>query len=256
MKTAVRMLNADLLKLYRRRALMAWSGVLFMGGQLLFYGLGAVRHLTDPAHFGPAGGPRGLADAVMLVGYLGGVAAVMVGTAAGGGDAAAGVLRDLVSSGRSRIAIFAVRVPAAVLVVLAFAVPTIAIATAGSVVLAGAGVAPDTNALVGSSLAITAAIVVDTVLAVGLSSLLSSRSIAIGLMLCWNLALSRILEHAASLGGLRSLLPDAAGQRLVPTSVGGAYTVPMPVAGALAVLAGWMVLACVAGGWRTARRDA
>jgi hypothetical protein len=256
MSTCIRMIRADLLKLRRRRALMAWSGLLFVGAQLLFFGFGAVRHAADPAHFGPAGGTRGLANAVMLVSYLGGVAAVMIGTAAGGGDAAAGVLRDLVSSGRSRLALFAVRLPAALLVVLVFTVPAVAAAAAGAVGLAGPGTAPATGALAASGLAVTVSVVVSTLLAVGLSSLLSSRSIAIGLMLCWNLALSRLLEHATSLGKLRELLPNAAVDRLVPTSVGGAYIVSMPVAAAVAVLAGWVAVACAAGAWRTARRDA
>jgi hypothetical protein len=255
MSAGIRMIRADLLKLRRRRALMAWSGLLFVGAQLLFYGYGAVRHASDAAHFGPAGGTHGLANAIMLVSYLGGVAAVMIGTAAGGGDAAAGVLRDLVSSGRSRLALFAVRLPAALLVVLAFTIPALAVATAGAIVLAGQGSAPTAGALAGSALAVTIAIAVTTVLAVGLSSLLSSRSIAIGLLLCWNLALSRVLEHATSLGQLRELLPNAAGERFVPTAVGGAYTVSMPVATAVAVLAGWVAVASVAGAWRTARRD-
>jgi hypothetical protein len=255
MSTGIRMIRADLLKLRRRRALMAWSGLLFVGAQLLFYGYGAVRHAGDAAHFGPAGGTHGLANAIMLVSYLGGVAAVMIGTAAGGGDAAAGVLRDLVSSGRSRLALFAVRLPAALLVVLAFTIPAVVAATVGAVVLAGSGPAPTTSELAASALAVTVAMAVTTLLAVGLSSLLSSRSIAIGLLLCWNLALSRVLEHATSLGQLRELLPNAAGERLVPIAVGGAYTVSMPVATAVAVLAGWVAVACVAGAWRTAQRD-
>lgn len=255
MSTGIRMIRADVLKLRRRRALMAWSGLLFIGAQLLFYGYGAVRHASDPARIGPAGGTHGLANAIMLVSYLGGVAAVMIGTAAGGGDAAAGVLRDLVSSGRSRLALFAVRLPAALLVVLAFTVPAVAAAVAGAVVLAGSGTAPTTGELAASALAVTVAMAVTTLLAAGLSSLLSSRSIAIGLLLCWNLALSRVLEHATSLGQLRQLLPNAAAERLVPTAVGGAYPVSMPAVTAVAVLAGWVLAACAAGAWRTARRD-
>lgn len=256
MSTGIRMIRADLLKLRRRRALMAWSALLFIGAQLLFFGYGAVRRASDPAHFGPAGGTHGLVNALMLVSYLGGVAAVMIGTAAGGGDAAAGVLRDLVSSGRSRLALFAVRLPAALLLVLAFTVVAVVVATAGAVLLAGQGPAPTTGDLAASALAAAVSMAVTTVLAVGLSSLLSSRSIAIGLLLCWNLALSRVLEHATSLGQLRELLPNAAGERLVPTAIGGAYTVSMPVATAVAVLAAWVIAACVAGGWRTVRRDA
>jgi len=255
-RIVIAMVRADLLKLYRRRALMAWSAGLFIGPELLYYGLEAVRHATDPAHYAPAGGPRGLANAIMFVTYLGGVAAVMIGTAAGGGDAANGVLRDLFSSGRSRLALFASRLPAALLTTLAFSIPAAAVATAGAVMLAAPHGAPTASALAASGLAVTVALLVTTVLAVGLSSLLSSRSLAIGLLLCWNLAASRVLEHATSFGSLRELLPNAAVERLLPVSVGGTYTVPMTITTAVAVLLGWAVLAFAAGAWRTIRQEA
>ena len=201
MSTGCAMIRADLLKLYRRRALMAWSAVLFVGAQLVFYGLEAVRHISDPAHNPRAGGARGLADAMMLLSYLGGVGAVMIGTAAGGGDGAAGVLRDLFSSGRSRLELFSVRLPAALLVGLAFTLLAFAIATGGAVTLAGPGGAPPAaDVLARSGVAVAASLAVTTVLAVGLSSLLSSRSIAVGLLLCWNLAV-RGIEGLRSLPG-------------------------------------------------------
>jgi len=254
--TGIRMIRADLLKLYRRRALMIWSAVLFVGAQLLYYGFEGARHGIDPAHYGPAGGARGLANAMMLVTELGGVAAVIVGTAAGGGDVAAGVFRDLVSTGRSRLSLFAVRLPAALVVTWAFAIPAVVVATVGAVVLAGGGAAPGAGALVQCGLAAIVSVGVAAVLAVGLSSLLSSRSIAIGLLLCWNLALARALEHATGFGQIRELLPNAAGERLAPTLAGGSYTVPMSVATAVIVLLAWAAVAALAGAWRTVRRDA
>ena len=45
--------------------------------------------------------------------FFGPLAAIMIGTDAGAGDLAAGVFRDLVVTGRSRVALFAARVPAA-----------------------------------------------------------------------------------------------------------------------------------------------
>jgi hypothetical protein len=254
--TIVRMTAAELLKLYRRRALMAWSVALFVGAQFVFYGLGAIQHAADPAHHGPAGGPRGLANAMMLVGYLGGVAAVMIGTAAGGGDTAAGVFRDLASTGRSRIALFGVRVPAALAVTGVLAVSAFAVTATGAVVFAGAGSAPPAAVLAQCGLAVATTIGVTTVLAVGLSSLMSSRSITIGLLLCWNLALARVLEHATSLGSLREALSLGATDRLVPVSVGGAYVVPMQMWTAALVLLGWVAVAVLAGAWQTVHRDA
>jgi ABC-type transport system involved in multi-copper enzyme maturation permease subunit len=256
MDTFARMTAAELLKLYRRRALMAWSVALFVGGQIAFYGLGAIQHTADPAHHGPAGGPHGLVNAMMLVSYLGGVAAVMIGTAAGGGDTAAGVFRDLASTGRSRIALFAVRVPAALAVAGVLAAASFAITAIGALVFAGGGPAPSAAVLAQCGLAVAVTIGVTTVLAVGLSSLLSSRSITIGLLLCWILAVARMMEHATGLGSLRELLSIAAEDRLVPVSVGGAYVVPISVWTAALVLLVWAAAALLAGAWQTARRDA
>jgi ABC-type transport system involved in multi-copper enzyme maturation permease subunit len=252
----IRMTAAELLKLYRRRALMAWSVALFVGGEIVFFGLSAIQHAADPVHHAPAGGLHGLANAMMLVSYLGSVAAVMIGSAAGGGDTAAGVFRDLASTGRSRIALFAVRVPAALAVTGVLAILSFAITAIGVLVFAGAGPAPSAAVLAQCGLTVTVATGITTVLAVGLSSLLSSRSITIGLLLCWTLALGRILEHATGLGSLREVLSIAAEDRLVPVSVGGAYTVPIPVWTAALVLIVWATLALLAGAWQTVRRDA
>jgi ABC-type transport system involved in multi-copper enzyme maturation permease subunit len=254
--TMARMTAAELLKLYRRRALMAWSAALFVGGQIVFYGLGAIQHAADPAHHAPAGGSHGLANAMMLVSYLGGVAAVMIGAAAGGGDTAAGVFRDLASTGRSRIALFAVRVPAALVVTGVLAAGSFAVTAAGAVAFAGAGPAPSAAVLAQCGLAVAITIGVTTLLAVGLSALLSSRSITIGLLLCWTLAVARIMEHATGLGSLRQALSIAAEDRLVPVSVGGAYVVPVSVWTAALVLLAWAAVALLAGAWQTARRDA
>ena len=254
--TIARMTAAELLKLCRRRALMAWSVALFVGGQIVFFGLGAIQHAADPVHHAPAGGPHGLANAMMLTSYLGGVAAVLIGTAAGGGDTAAGVFRDLASTGRSRIVLFAVRVPAALVVTGVLTAASFAVTAIGAVVLAGAGPAPAAAVLAQCGVAVAVTIGITTVLAVGLSSVLSSRSITTGLLLCWILAVARMMEHATGLGSLRESLSSVAEDRLVPVSVGGAYVVPMPVWTAVLVLFVWAALALLAGAWRTARRDA
>ena len=256
MKTIARMTAADLVKLYRRRGLMAWSVALFLGSQVVFYAVGAIEHAAGPTHHAPAGGSHGLANAMILLSYLGGVAAVMIGTAAGGGDTAAGVFRDLASTGRSRIALFAVRVPAALAVTGALAAASFAITAIGAVVFADGGAAPSAAVLAQCGLAVVVTIGVTTVLAVGLSSLMSSRSITIGLLLCWTLALGRTVEHAAGLGPLRVALSTAAEDRLVPVSVGGAYLVPISEWTAAFVLLAWAALALLAGAWQTARRDA
>ncbi len=49
----------------------------------------------------------------MIALFFGPLAAMLIGVEAGTGDASAGVFRDLVVTGRSRLALFATRVPAA-----------------------------------------------------------------------------------------------------------------------------------------------
>ena len=55
----------------------------------------------------------------MIALFFGPLAALLIGVEAGTGDAAAGVFRDLVVTGRSRLALFATRVPAALAVTVA-----------------------------------------------------------------------------------------------------------------------------------------
>src|SRR5258708_20544274 len=98
------------------------------------------------------------------------------------------------------MALFAVRVPAALAVTGVLAILSFAITVIGVLVFAGAGPAPSAAVLAQCGLAVAVTIAITTVLAVGLSSLLSSRSIPIGLLLCWTLALARMMAHATALG--------------------------------------------------------
>ena len=205
---------------------MAWSAILFVGAPLLFYGLGAVRHAADPAHYPPAGGTHGLANAIMLISYLGGVAAVLIGTAAGGGDAAAGVLRDLFGygpfparvvrrpdSGRARHA--GVR-----------RCRGVGGDTRGAVALRGPGGAPAAGALAGSGLAV--AVSLDGHHAAGGRAIVAAvlqehlgRAAAVLEPGRWPASLSTPPASGACGTCCRTRPYD----RLVPVSVGGAYTV-------------------------------
>ncbi len=52
--------------------------------------------------------------------FFGALAAILIGTEAGTADQSSGVFRDLVATGRSRLPLFSVRLPAAIIVTLAF----------------------------------------------------------------------------------------------------------------------------------------
>ncbi len=74
----------------------------------------AIQHASDPAKYGPAGGVAGSPTRCACWRLVfGPLAAIMIGIEAGTGDLSAGVFRDLVVTGRSRVALFASRVPAA-----------------------------------------------------------------------------------------------------------------------------------------------
>ena len=66
-----------------------------------------IEHASNPAQYGPAGGLQHFARMLSLLGvFVGPVAAVLIGAEAGAGDLAAGVFRDNVLTGRSRLALF------------------------------------------------------------------------------------------------------------------------------------------------------
>ena len=111
---AVRMVGADFLKLRKRRGTLIWALVLTLLPLLIYFIVRAAQHSSGPAEHPPAGGAAGFTDAVRILAlFFGPLAAIMIGTDGGAGDLAAGVFRDLVVTGRSRVALFAARVPAA-----------------------------------------------------------------------------------------------------------------------------------------------
>ena len=110
-----RLIAADVLKLVRRRGQMIWGLILTVGPIVIAYAVTAGYHLSDAAKNDAAGGAKNLENALWLILMLGGVAAAVLGTSAGIGDQTAGVFRELVVTGRSRLALFAARAPAALL---------------------------------------------------------------------------------------------------------------------------------------------
>lgn len=132
------MISAEVLKLQRNRALMAFAFVLTTGVLLIMFGYVGIQHASDPTKQGPAGGLDGFSHSVRILGvFFGMLAAVLIGAEAGTADVSSGVFRDLVATGRSRLALFLVRAPAAILVTLTFSAIGFAVALAGTFLLAG-----------------------------------------------------------------------------------------------------------------------
>lgn len=249
--------GAELLKLRRRRGLVIGSLALTCGPMLVALIVLSVMHSGNPAKHGPAGGVANFSAMLDILTVLSGVTAILIGATAGAADVGSGVFRDLVATGRSRAALFAARIPGGLALLLPLVTGAFVVAATGSLLLAGSLPTPDAMTLLrfGGWIVLTASF--SYVLALGVASLLSSRGIAIGVVLGWQLAMAPVLIQIRGLGALRAGVDAAALQRIEPdaiaTAVGG---VPTSAVAAAAVLVAWAIAVLSAGAWRTATRDA
>ena len=255
-----RLVGADLLKLRRRRGLVAVVALLTVGTVVIANVIKELLHLSNSVTQGPAGGVTMLGHMAWTISALGAVAAAIVGSTAGSGDLDAGVYRDLVVTGRSRLALFASKIPAGLAFLVPFVAAAYALEAATSVVLAGGNPVPSTFLLTVTGLWTLLSVVFYYLLALGVACLVGSRSYTIGIVLAWRLALTPLLATIATLGVARELVPGVALDRLLPAALHDAARqgprVAMSIAAVAAVLVVWAVAAVVAGAWRDTTRDA
>ncbi|CAN5270463.1 hypothetical protein BH18ACT14_BH18ACT14_08150 [soil metagenome] len=258
-RTWSRLITAEILKLRKRRGLL-WSSIaLVIGPQLVADTVLAALHAADPAKYDPAGGVDNLTGGVDVLLTLGVVAAIMIGAPAGAGDLNAGVFRELVATGRSRIQLFLVRIPGGLALVLPLAALSFAGSAIACVLLAGNLEPPSPSVLVKTGLWVLLGFTLQFALALGLASLVGSRSITIGVVLAWQLVVVHLLASFTKLGMAREFLSIPAFDRLAPGPLannGGSGDIAMSVVAAVAVLVGWLLVPLVVGAWRTASRDA
>jgi hypothetical protein len=255
-----RLVRAEVLKLRKRRGLVAITACLTVGAPIVIYGILAILHWANPAHHGPAGGVTNLGHGLLMLGILGSVAATIVGATAGAGDLNAGIFRELVVTGRSRRALFRARIPGGLAFLLSFEAVAYALAALASVVFAGSLPAPSTGLLASTGAWLLLSSSFWFALALGVASLVGSRSMTIGGMLAFRLAVSPILLSISFLGAAREAVPGAALERLAPYAV-REFTrqsghIPMSVAASELVLLAWAAVALALGAWRTVTRDA
>lgn len=253
------LLAADLLKLRRRRGLVSVTALLTVGATFITYGIIELLHVANPAKYGPAGGVVNLGHGAWVTLAFGAVAAAIVGSMAGSGDLEAGVYRDLVVTGRSRLALYRSRLRGGLVFLLPFTAAGYAIAGLASVVFAGGHPVPSVSLLVTTGLWALLQVTFYYLLAFGIACLVGSRSYTIGILLAFRLALTPILASISALGIVRELVPGVALQGLTPTALGNSAqqgpTIPMSTAAIAAVLIAWAVTAVAAGAWRDTRRD-
>jgi hypothetical protein len=229
--------------------MIAIAIALTIGTVVLAFGVMAIQHAGNPAKHGPAGGLVNFQDAIGFETLMTIVAGVIVGTTAGAQDLESGVFRDLVATGRSRLALFGARVPAAWAIIVPIGAATAAIAGIASVALAGSLPQPGAAAILAATIAVMTAGALSAAVAVGLSALVGSRGPVIGIMLAFTLVIDQVLQHVGFLGAARDGLPSIALNRIA--DLPPLHDVNPSLTIALAVVLGWAAAALGIGAWRT-----
>jgi hypothetical protein len=252
-----RLVSAEFLKLRKRRGLVISALALTVLPMIIGYTVLLSIHAANPGKHGPAGGVENLSGSMEMLALLSAVAAILIGATLGAGDLGFGVFRELVVTGRSRLALFAARIPAGLALLLPIVFAGYAITATGSIVFAGSLDAPSASLLVESAAWLGLVTALSLVLALGVSSVLGSRGTTIGIVLGWQIIAAPVLLEIDALGSLREGLLGAATERLEPAALfeGGA-TVPMSLSAAALVIAAWTIVPLTAGAWRTYTRDA
>jgi hypothetical protein len=132
------------------------------------------------------------------------------------------------------------------------AVTTLA-AAAGAAIFADGGSAPGVVVVLKDMAWMASIFATLGVIACGLSTLLGSQAIAIGVLLGWHIAASNLLMNASSLGNIRWAIPLAAMDRLQPAA--RHFFMDMPGGVAVVVLIAWAGAATAVGAWRMKTAD-
>jgi ABC-type transport system involved in multi-copper enzyme maturation permease subunit len=255
---AAQMTGADFLKLRKKMGTVIWALVLALAPLLIFFIVRAAQHSSNPLKYEPAGGTSGYIDGLRIIAlFFGPLAAILIGTEAGAGDVASGVFRDLVVTGRSRLALFATRVPAAIALTWVVIAVAYAVLVLGTFVFAGSAATPSVSTVI-NGLAFSALTTgVICVVAVGLSALTASRPAALTALIGWQLVASPIIASIGSLGGSRKLILSQALVHFSPVHVGDrGASVTMSQGVAVVVLVAWLAVFLALGAWRTRTMDA
>jgi ABC-type transport system involved in multi-copper enzyme maturation permease subunit len=248
----MRLIRAELLKLRKRRGLVAATALVTIAPMAIAYTVLSILHASNPEKHDPAGGIDNFTASVEVMTQIGVVAAILIGATAGAGDRGAGVFRELVVTGRSRLALFAARVPGGLALLLPFVAAAFAISAVAAVTLTGDGQSPVGAATIAQTAAwVGLAMVTAYALALGVSSAFGSRGTAIAILLGWQLAAAPIL---LATGRLDDVLPNAALVALEPAEEAQLVTTSVPTAIAILVL--WTFVPLAAGAWRTRTADA
>jgi hypothetical protein len=255
---ARQMIGAEILKVRRNRSVMAFAWLLTVGVVVIVYGYSALKHASNPLQNEPAGGILGLHRGIRDLGeYFGMLAAVLIGAEIGTADHSSGVFRDLVSTGRSRLALFGVRLPAAAIVTLFMTGVSYALVLVATFAFADGTPTPSLGVILQGAAWIALANVVVTALAVGIGSLTGSRALTLTAVIGWQAILTNLLVNVSSLGSLRDALLTPALTQIMPLNMSSKdHSVIMATGVAVIVICSWLAIPQLLGGWKTRTRDA
>ena len=180
-------MGAEFLKLRKRRGLVLSALALTVVPMIIAYTVLLILHAADPAKHGPAGGLENFSGSMDVLSQLSVVAAILVGSTLGAGDLGAGVFRELVVTGRSRLALFAARVPAGLGLSSRSSAPPSRSRRPPRPCSRGRPTVPGASLLVSSAAWLGLVTGLALVLALGVSSALGSRGTTIGILLGWQL---------------------------------------------------------------------
>jgi hypothetical protein len=252
-----RLVSAEFLKLRKRRGLVVSSLALTVAPMVIAYTVLLIIHAANPAKHGPAGGIENLSGSLDLLTTLSGVAAILIGATLGAGDLSSGVFRELVVTGRSRLALFAARLPAGLALVWAVVASGFAITAISSIAFAGSLEAPSATLLLKTAAWLALVSGLSLTLALGVSSVIGSRGTTIGVVLGWQVVAVPVLLQIKTLGSFREALLGAAISRIAPERLfDGVTRLPMSTAAVATVIAAWTLVPLALGAWRTVTRDA
>ena len=255
------MIAAELLKLRTRRGLVWLSLFLTTASVVIVNVILTLYHVTTPAKYGPAGGIHGFGNSLDLFTIAGGLAAVLIGATVGSQDTSSGVFRSLVSTGQSRVKLGLVRIPGGLLLLLPMLAAGYLLEVIAAFVLADGTPTPDGASLLIGAGWLAAVGVLNYAVTLGIAALVQSRGTAIGIMIAWELAGSRVIERITAFGGARQLVSSVAIDRFLPGAtdtiqLNRVDSISVTLGGAIAVVLAWIVVATALGVWRTATQDA
>lgn len=252
-----RLVSAEFLKLRKRRGLVASGAALTVLPMIVAYTILLIVHAANPVKHGPAGGLRNFSDSFDLLTTLSVIAAILIGSTLGAGDLGSGVFRELVITGRSRLALFAARIPAGLALLWIFVGAGFAVTATASNVFAGSLQAPSARLVVVSGLWLGLVSALSLLVALAVSSIVGSRGTTIGIVFAWQIVVTPLLLQIKTLGSLREGLLGAATARLEPSALlNHPAHVAMSIAAATVVVIAWTAVALALGAWRTVKRDA